>query len=100
MTGIARILRRRYRRRWAAALGVIAVLALAAIVCLVLVKSGTLDAAPWLYLALAVALLAGVGGIVVTLLEAKFQENTTSKSTRKEAARQIHKRHSDHPHLP
>lgn len=63
------------RVRWGLEVGVAIALVIAAIVCLALVRGGTLDSRPWSYIAVAVAILAAFGAMILTIVEGFTEGN-------------------------
>ncbi|MDQ3155631.1 MAG: hypothetical protein M3Q98_02750 [Actinomycetota bacterium] len=61
---------RTYRRHWAEELVVVFLVVAAAATTLGFVRYGTLDKNPWGYIAVAVALLGALSGMILTIAEA------------------------------
>jgi len=63
----------KYRRHWSEELAVVLLLVGGAATCLALVRSGHLDKNPWGYIAVAVALVAAISGLILTIAEAMLE---------------------------
>lgn len=73
----------------------VGVVVLAAITCLYLVRYQGLARTPWTYVSVAAALLAALFALGITLVEAKLEDDLTSKERRLDGARRTRLRRRD-----
>lgn len=66
---------RSYRRHWAEEVVIVFLVVAAAGTCLAFIRYGDLDKNPWGYLAVAVALLAALTAMILTIAEAMREGN-------------------------
>lgn len=63
-------------RRWMIALGSFVAIDVLAIACLLLVQQQRLDRFPWAYIAIVVAFLAALAGLLITMGKAKVESDS------------------------
>lgn len=64
-----------YRRHWSEEIVVVFVVVAAAATCLAFVRYGDLEKNPWGYIAVAVAIIGALSGMMLTIVEAMRENN-------------------------